>query len=503
MKRTIFFGPPGTGKTYTLLGALDAELKAGVSVEEIAFLTFTRRARFEAVERAGKILGFKPKDLPYFKTIHSMAYRALRLGDGDLLGKAKLREFGVSMGLSFGDLATSEIASEGVGSGNQGDVLMALDNLSRLRMEPLERTWAQAKPEIDWPTTDQFARSYKAFKQAHGLLDFSDVLIEFVKQQLSIPVKVCFIDEAQDLSALQWLVVFEACRDAERQYIAGDDDQAIYRWAGADVSTFIGLEGDKRVLAQSYRLPRRIHRLASLMAQQIKARVLKEFLPRDAEGSIHRHATVQGLDLSQDGWLWLVRNRYLLSSLREHLEQSGVVYGLHERSSIIESERDAIYSWERLRAGRKITGQAARQVYRLLRSGTQIRRGFKLLPMLGDAALVSMQELRNEHGLLAEGEWFVALEGIALGRRQYYRRLLRHHRSLKLPVSVQLETIHGAKGMEADRVALFLDMSRRTYEEQAINPDDEHRVWYVGVTRAKQELHVIQASGLYSYRMRM
>jgi DNA helicase-2/ATP-dependent DNA helicase PcrA len=504
VKRIIFFGPPGTGKTTTLLGALDAELKAGVSVEEIAFLTFTRRARHEAVERVGSVLGFAPKELPYFRTIHSMAYRALRLTDGDLLGATKLKEFGKSMGVTFGDLAHSDLAAEGLASGNEGDILMALDNLARIRLEPLTRTWSDAKPDIDWPTVDHFSRSYAAFKQANGVLDFTDVLIEFVKSKQTLPVAVSFIDEAQDLSSLQWLAVFEATANAERQYVAGDDDQAIYRWAGADVKMFMTLEGERKVLEQSYRLPRRIHRLATLMAAQIKQRVPKEFKPRDEDGEIHRHATVEGLDLSKDGWLWLVRNRYLISGLRDHLDQAGVVYGMHGRSSIIDNERDAIYTWERLRAGKKVRGEDARLVYKYLRALTQIKRGHKLLPHLGDEHMVSMKDLREEHGLLAaDEEWYTILEGIPLGRRQYYRRLLRHHHSLKLPVQVQLETIHGAKGGEADRVALFLDMARRTYEEQAVNPDDEHRVWYVGVTRAKRELHVIQASGLYSYRMRM
>lgn len=503
MKRVIYFGPPGTGKTTILLQQLDAELKAGTAVEDIAFLTFTRRARYEAVERVGKALGIRPKDLPYFRTIHSMAYRALKLGDGDVLGKAKMKEFGASMGLTFGDIAHSDLASEGIGSGNTGDVLMALDNLARIKMEPLQAVWSEAKPEVDWPTVDQFSRSYVAFKRAHGIFDFTDVLIEFVKEKLTIPVTVAFIDEAQDLSALQWLVVFEAARSSERQYIAGDDDQAIYRWAGADVKTFINLEGDKRILSQSYRLPRRVWKLATLMSQQIKSRVPKEFSPRDEEGFIERHATVEGLDLKQPDWLWLVRNRYLMSNLRDYLDQSGIVYGMHGRSSIIDSERDAIYSWERLRSGKKVRGEDARALYKYLPVRKAIKYGFKLLPAVGDQQMVSMEDLKQSGGLLIDTPWFEALEGIPLTRRQYYRRLLRHERSLKLPIRVQLETIHGAKGMEADRVALFLDMARRTYEEQASAPDDEHRVWYVGVTRARQELHVIQASGLYSYRMRM
>ena len=52
----------------------------------------------------------------------------------------------------------------------------------------------------------------------------------------------------QDLSPLQWDVAHVIEKHSERIYCAGDDDQAIYRWAGADVDHFIGLNGGLRGL---------------------------------------------------------------------------------------------------------------------------------------------------------------------------------------------------------------------------------------------------------------
>ena len=45
------FGPPGTGKTTTLLNLVDKELDRGTPSSEIAFLAFTRKAAREARER--------------------------------------------------------------------------------------------------------------------------------------------------------------------------------------------------------------------------------------------------------------------------------------------------------------------------------------------------------------------------------------------------------------------------------------------------------------------
>lgn len=499
MTRLIYFGPPGTGKTHTLLRHLEGVLKEGVPPDCIAFLTFTRRARKEAVERVEQVLGIQAKDLPYFRTIHSMAFRALRLGEGDVLSGRLLKEFGDDMGLTFGEIAASETASEGLGSGNRGDVLMALDNLARVRIESLKKTWAEARPEVDWLTTDQFARSYRAFKDAHGVLDFTDVLTEFVKAKLRLPVDVCFVDEAQDLSSLQWLAVLDAVAGCRQQFIAGDDDQAIYRWAGADVRTFMQLDGERRVLGQSHRLPRMVHTTATRILKQIKQRVPKEFLPRPNIGSVLQHTSVEGLPIPDGPWLWLVRNRYLLTALQQRLEQLGLVYAAHGHSSVHPVHQQVIYAWERLRAGKPISGDEARQVYKYLRTRIDVKHGFKLLPGLADEQPVTERELREQHGLIAQGTWFEVLHGISIHRQHYYRKLLRRHGSLKLPVSVHLETIHGAKGTEAEHVALFLDMSRRTFDEQALSPDDEHRVWYVGATRARESLHLVQAQGRYPY----
>ena len=54
-------------------------------------------------------------------------------------------------------------------------------------------------------------------------------------------------------------------------------------------------------------------------------------------------------------------------------------------------------------------------------------------------------------------------------------------------------TIHGAKGGEADNVMLLTDLSKKTDEAYWLNKDEERRVFYVGMTRAKQSLNVIRS----------
>ena len=74
------FGPPGTGKTTTLLNMVDEALNGGTHPQQIAFLAFTRKAAHEARERAA--FRFKldmDSDLFYFRTLHSLSYKLLNI----------------------------------------------------------------------------------------------------------------------------------------------------------------------------------------------------------------------------------------------------------------------------------------------------------------------------------------------------------------------------------------------------------------------------------------
>lgn len=508
MNRTIYLGPPGTGKTTTLLRKLEALLSSGVPVERIAFLTFTRRARQEALERVEKQIGKTAKELPYFRTIHSMAYRALALQPGDVMGTPELAEFGQHMGLQFGKTSMEDQVADGINSQNKGDYLLAVDGLARLRGQHPKVVWGQtaaAETRCDWPTVEHFVNSYAVYREEKGLLDFTGVLETFAKSDIDLPIDIAFIDEAQDLSALQWWVALKACRLAKEQYVAGDDDQAIFQWAGADVEYFQQLEGDRQVLHLSHRLPRAVHHCAQGILSRIKTRIPKQFAPRDAPGKVVRHAQVQALVVEKgDDWLWLVRNRYLMASLRDQLELAGVVYATHHgQTSIVESDRTAIYTWERLRKGGAVPVTEARDLYAKLRTRTQVKHGYKALTKLADDDHVTLAQLQQDQGLLVPVTmaWFDMLDSIPMVRRIYYRKLLRTHNTLKLPVQVRLETIHGAKGAEANKVALLQEMSGRVAQEFRASADNEHRVWYVGATRAREELHWVTSRGINSYRV--
>ena len=89
------------------------------------------------------------------------------------------------------------------------------------------------------------------------------------------------------------------------------------------------------------------------------------------------------------------------------------------------------------------------------------------------------------------GIWHDAMIGLTSDKRAYYLTILKSGRRLSGDPTVHIDTIHGAKGGEADNVVLLTDLTRATEEGYEKRPDAETRVFYVGATRAKKNLYVI------------
>ena len=81
MKRYKVIGPPGTGKTRSLLQTVQRYRDEGVALEDIGYFAFTRKAAKEAKER----IGIEKKKLRYFQTLHSFAFHALGLKEESVM----------------------------------------------------------------------------------------------------------------------------------------------------------------------------------------------------------------------------------------------------------------------------------------------------------------------------------------------------------------------------------------------------------------------------------
>jgi DNA helicase-2/ATP-dependent DNA helicase PcrA len=338
---------------------------------------------------------------------------------------------------------------------------------------------------------DRFSRSLKEFKIAKLVLDYTDVLETFVQRNSGPSLDVLIVDEAQDLSYIQWMVISILAKTCRRVVIAGDDDQAIYRWAGADVETLLYLEGKVEVLDQSWRVPQKIQKVADTIISRVRHRRLKVWNPRPVPGIVTRLNDINDIDWKGNSVLMLARNQYLLFGIMDSLRSAGVLFMHHGFPSVKQSYLDGIVAWERMRSGTQVSVPEARKALDLITTGKGVKRGNKTLKGYDDQDMIGMQSLRDDIGVTVEGIWHEALDKIPLVERMYMVRCRRNGERFSLPPRVRIDTIHASKGGEADKVIILPDMATRTYAESLEHPEDEARVWYVGVTRAKEELCVL------------
>jgi len=489
MKTTKVFGPPGSGKTTYLLSIVETELQLGVHPTKIGYFAFTKKAANEARDRAfEKFPNLNPDmDFPYFRTLHSLAYRCLGISTKDMMSTESYKEFAKEAGIEL----AIESGDEEFAIKVDNPILNEI-NIARIRGLDLRTHYNKSQMDIGWHHFEYVERAYRHYKTSHSLLDFTDLLEHILLTPERLPtLEALIIDEAQDLSRLQWRLVEQLALRSQRFFLAGDDDQAVYTWAGADVESFLGFEGDVKVLDQSYRVPAVVHELANRIVLRIKNRQPKVWKARAEKGSINYYNDFMQVDITQGNWLILASTNYMLTEMHDWIKSQGLLFERYGQRSVSESILLAVLGWEKLRKGGEVPFNVVKAVYKYLDSNF-IKHGHKLLRTADTTIDYTLQSLTEKHGLLTEEIWHKALTKIGEDRRDYIISLLRRNTRLTGHVPIKLSTIHGAKGGEADNVLLLTDLSTRFAKEYDKNSDDINRLLYVGVTRAKQTLHVVR-----------
>ena len=465
-----YFGPPGTGKTRALLDCVRAELDRGVHPEQIAFVAFTRRAAGEARARGELELELTQEEMVWWRTLHSTAARELGIGGKDLVVSNHWNRLGEILGMQFSNL--DEYGRMTSFKRNLGHRVQSEYYLRRARMQSM--VWGDLVDELGPALAHhvcRFGKTVQAYKAGSDLMDYSDLIY---RAPGATGARVVIVDEAQDLTAAQWEYVQRLWAGAERAYVAGDDEQAIFAWAGADVNQFLAVPGERIILDISYRLPRAAYSLARRISEGIKIKQEKSWRPDDRQGEVHRAMNPDKLPLADGDWLLLSRTRSGLETWERSCRLAGVRYILAGVDSVRNDEVRAIRAWERARSGREDIDQ-------------------------DDLSLA--ETLAGELSGKDTPLWREALTGIPKERRLYYELCLRRDkRSLYDPATVRIDTIHGAKGAEASNVGLLPDLAPRIEQGMAADPDAEHRVWYVAVTRCIHRLFIAEPAGDLFYR---
>ena len=471
---------------------VDEFIQQGVRPKQIGYFSFTKKAATEAATRAANKFGLDMEnDLENFRTLHSYAFKMLGMTKEKMMSPDNYKEFGQKCNIP---IKTARYSLED-GTFNSDNEYLTIINTARVRRMDLLDYYDSRQNilDIERDTLYLISEELKRYKEEKRMKDFTDLIEDFIDQESTSKFEVLFIDEAQDLSLLQWEMVRKIWKNADKTYIAGDDDQAIFKWAGADVDHFIALKGevdDIKTLDQSYRIPGGpIHQLSQKIISKVQNRFDKEYKPRVEEGILKRYSDVTQVDMSEGNWLVLSSANHFLDDVKELCELRGWYYQYKGQNSVKLKLLLALNNWEQWRQGCQLTHIEIKNIYEYL--GTSVSEGFRTGKLFRSEEKYTLEECKEKYGLLTDKVWYESFEGLDNFTENYIRNMRANGEQINKNPRIIMSTIHGAKGGEADKVLILQDLTNAALETFQHDPDELHRLFYTGTTRAKRELHIV------------
>ena len=497
----IYFGPPGTGKTRKLIEKVEEYLNKGVDPETIGFFTFGKNAAIEVRNRMKKKFGLSDNDMPYFRTLHSLGFELLEYRSEMVMKPDDYKTIGKKCGIEVNYASWDE---DNGGLFTSDSPYLSLINLAKSKNITVGQQYnlGQHREDLDSSVLYKLEREIINFKRDTKKVDFNDMINEMVAKNIYRNFNVSFIDEAQDLSVVQWQLAGLIEKHSGILHVAGDDDQCIYPWRGADVKSFLNLKGTREVLKKSWRVPREVFDVAQKIIRRIPKnnRVQKEWEPKKERGSVTEHYDISELQskLKTGKWLILGRDRWILNKFEEYFKDNNIYYERAKKKNPIQDKYVAIDLYEnKLKKGEALSYEDCHEIKKKMLKEEWTPKLFKAMV---PNKFYTMDMLKSNFGLKTNSPWQAAFTKMGKHDTDKIEELLKRGEDLINGARIKLATIHGVKGNERDNVVLSLKLSQSCKDAYIANPDDENRVMYTGTTRTKSNLHIIHGGkGDYEY----
>jgi DNA helicase-2/ATP-dependent DNA helicase PcrA len=496
-------GPPGTGKTSYVL---DLITKACQKYDPgaIGAVSYTNSAVNEIKDRIAYAAGVDAEAATNVKTMHSHCFHLLELKK-DKVADTKIKQWNkdypqwelpINAKLSDDEEDTGPKITTHTVSENR--TFFSTMQVLRNNMVPVKQ----------WPTIIQdFWDDWKWWMDMNGYIDFTGMLEDVLENELYPPIDVLFVDEAQDASKLQLEVLKMWSQQTVSTLYVGDSDQAIFRWNGASPEGFINLNSTwNKVLEQSYRVPKKVHEYAMKIIAQAESREEIVYLPTDVEGRLFKPEAIPDLGLPGTHML-IARCQFQLNRWREFLKQNNTPWHNPYRpedtnwNPLNTKTWRAAQTYLKMKNGEEVSRSSFRELIKMMVVKGNLLRGVKTsindLRLPKRISAFDLGELRvfAENFLLFEKPVteIVKAHGVA---GEFLQKMDEY--DIMQDPKVILGTIHSVKGGEADHV--WMDMGTSTRIRSAClnnqrNYDDEVRVAYVGVTRAKETFGLLRTKG--------
>ncbi|MCF6179488.1 MAG: UvrD-helicase domain-containing protein, partial [Geopsychrobacter sp.] len=286
----------GSGKTRVITCRIGYLLQQRqVKATQILALTFTNKAAREMRERVEKMVGRKACKGMVISTFHSLCVRILKVHIEKLGYKKNFSIYASSDQLRL----VRDLLRDLVADASAKDAERVLWQISDAKNRLV--TARGFKADINNPdsclTAEVYPRYQRALK-AFNAVDFDDLLMLVVQLFNEQPQVLAdyqqrylyqMVDEYQDTNPVQYRLLHQLSLAHQNLCVVGDDDQSIYGFRGADVTTILNFEkdfpGSKVIkLEQNYRSTGHILAAANAVISNNKQRREKALWTSDGLG---------------------------------------------------------------------------------------------------------------------------------------------------------------------------------------------------------------------------
>ena len=540
--KVLVVAPPGSGKTTVMLRRLQHIIEEGVSPKKIVVLTFSKASAVEMEER----FQGKGSIRPFFGTIHGLCYRILRVkrgaismiyGKDEFLIRSRLQK---ELKLDPDDVETllRDISKYKVKT-----YLKETDLVLTHKDDLFEKAF-------DIYETERKKRGLLDFDdlQIEVLRQFEDeaFLTAFRNAHSHI-----LIDEFQDLDPIQLKIIQKISKE-QRLFCVGDEDQCIYAFRGSDPTGMIDFEkmfqGKKLYLKYNYRSTENIVNYAGEVIQLNALRNKKELLASRKEKRkitkiFPENQELMLLDIANEirkdafgSYAILYRTNREGMRVKEFLRKEKIAFHSRDNYNFFKGfiARDIL---DYLRAAYQDDREAFLRIvnkpYRY-----QAKADMRRIGLGEDIEKILLDPAKNNYSLIKNREFLRDLSGIrrmttervveyiekVLGYEEYLRtyaertgrdeeELFEELDEMKevaayydnpldlltastkeaevTEAKVSLSTVHGVKGLEFDKVFVINAVEGYMPHGASLeNLEEERRIFYVAITRAKEELHI-------------